>query len=69
MFPDTYILSRRVAVMYRLPWIIPAVVVVKLTDQDLDDLDLAERTGRDEYWMTLNRIVMRLTATESRGKT
>jgi hypothetical protein len=37
----------RIRQVHRLPWPIPATVVVRLTDADLDDLDLAERTGRD----------------------
>jgi cell fate regulator YaaT (PSP1 superfamily) len=66
---DPYILSRRVRQMHRLPWLIPASVVMRMTDEDLDSLDLAERTSRDAYWLCLNRIVTRYTSeAESRWK-
>jgi hypothetical protein len=34
----------------------------------VDDLDLAERAGRDAYWLCLNRIVRRIEANATRGE-
>jgi hypothetical protein len=61
MTRDPYILSKRIRVMHNLPWAIPATLMVRLTDQHLDELDLAERTSRDAYWLALGRIVHELT--------
>jgi hypothetical protein len=58
---DRFILSRRLRQVHKLPWCLPAVLLIKLTDEDLDGLDIAERAGRDSYWLCLNRIVHRLT--------
>jgi hypothetical protein len=66
---DPHILSRRLGALHSLPWPIPAVVLIQFTDQDLDDLDLAEQAGRDAYWVCLNRIVNRITShTENRSR-
>jgi hypothetical protein len=62
MFPDAEILERRVRQVERLPWPIPALMLLEISDEDLDDLDAAEVAGRDEYWHTLNRIVRRIQA-------
>jgi hypothetical protein len=62
MFPDAEILERRVHQVERLPWPIPALMLLEITDEDLDELDAAERSSRDEYWHTLNRIVRRIRA-------
>jgi hypothetical protein len=61
MMRDPHIIRSRVAQMHRIPWPIPASVLIRFTDQDLD-LDLAERAGRDAYWLYLNRIVSRITS-------
>ncbi len=58
MIPDQDILENRVQAMRELPWVIPALVVVQMTDEDLDLLDAAYET--DEYWSVLNRIVTRI---------
>jgi hypothetical protein len=55
---DPDILESRVAAMRDLPWPIPALVVVSMTDEDLDNLDAAADT--DKYWMVLNAIVSRI---------
>jgi hypothetical protein len=62
MFPDTYILERRLRQLGRLPWPVPATVIMRMTDADLDALDMAE--GRDEWWRVLNAIVVRVTNSE-----
>lgn len=55
---DLDILERRVTAMRDLPWPIPAVVILAMTDEDLDDLEAAADT--DRYWTVLNRIVRRI---------
>jgi hypothetical protein len=44
--------------MRELPWVIPALVVIQFTDEDLDLLDAAY--DKPEYWSTLNTIVKRI---------
>jgi hypothetical protein len=58
MFPDTYILERRLRQLERLPWAIPASVIMRMTEVDFDLLDMAK--DHDEYWSVLNRIVARI---------
>lgn len=58
MIPDADILENRVMAMRELPWVIPALVVVEMSDEDLDTLDAAADT--DKYWTVLNRIVSRI---------
>jgi hypothetical protein len=48
--------------MRDLPWPIPALVLLRFTDEDLDHLGAADTS---EYWPTLNRIVCRIS--EGRG--
>jgi hypothetical protein len=55
---DPDILESRVGAMRDLPWPIPALVVVSMTDEDLDNLDAAADT--DKYWTVLNAIVSRI---------
>jgi hypothetical protein len=62
MFPDTYILERRLRQLERLPWAIPASVIMRMTEADFDALDMAQ--GRDEWWRVLNAIVVRVTDSE-----
>ena len=45
-------------VMWELPWPIPALVIIEMTDEDLDHLDAAADT--DKYWTVLNAIVARI---------
>jgi hypothetical protein len=63
MFPDTDILERRLRQLERLPWPIPATVIMCMTESDLDALDMAKQ---DEWWRVLNTIVTRI---ESRSAT
>jgi hypothetical protein len=59
MFPDTYILERRLRQLQRLPWAIPAGVIMQMTDEDFDRLDMAGDTA--EWWRCLNEIVTKIT--------
>lgn len=59
MFPDEHILERRSWQLHRLPWPIPAAVIMRMTEEDFDRLDMA--ADRDEWWRTLNAIVSRVT--------
>jgi hypothetical protein len=58
LIPDADILESRVAAMRDLPWLIPPLVLVEFTDEDLDNLDAA--TDTDKYWTVLNAIVSRI---------
>jgi hypothetical protein len=51
VFPDGYILERRLRQLQRLPWLIPANVIVEMTELDFDMLDIAR--DRNEYWRVL----------------
>jgi len=44
--------------MRDIPWPIPALFIIEMTDEDLDTLDAAADTNR--YWSTLNAIVGRI---------
>lgn len=63
MIPDLDILERRVAAMRDIPWPIPALVIIEMTDEDLDLLDAAY--DKPEYWSTLNAIVRRIQEEEA----
>jgi len=52
------LLENRVAAMRDVPWPIPALVVISMSDADLDHLDGAADT--DCYWSVLNEIVTRI---------
>ena len=58
MIPDQNILQNRVQAMRELPWPIPALVVIEMTDEDLDLLDAV--CEKPEYWGVLNAIVTRI---------
>jgi hypothetical protein len=58
VIPDADILEARVMAMRELPWVIPALVVIQFSDEDLDLLDAAYDSP--EYWSVLNRIVTRI---------
>ena len=45
-----------------LPWVLPAAVLMEITDEDLDDLGAA---GRDEYGGVLNAVVRRIQEKEA----
>jgi hypothetical protein len=63
LIPDQDILENRVHAMRELPWPIPALVVIEMTDEDLDLLDAAY--NKPEYWSTLNTIVRRIQEQEA----
>jgi hypothetical protein len=58
VIPDQDILESRVQAMRELPWVIPALTIIEMTDEDLDNLDAAADT--DKYWTVLNGIVLRI---------
>jgi hypothetical protein len=58
LIPDADILENRVQAMRELPWVIPALTIIEMTDEDLDRLDAAFDTP--EYWTVLNAIVSRI---------
>jgi hypothetical protein len=58
MFPDADILERRLGQLERLPWPVPAAVIMRMTDADFDALDMAR--DNDEWWHSLNAIVSRI---------
>jgi hypothetical protein len=58
VIPDQDILENRVQAMRELPWPIPALVIMEMTDEDLDLLDAAADT--DKYWTVLSAIVARI---------
>ena len=62
MIPDTDILERRLRQLERLPWPVPAAVIMRMTEADFDALDMAQ--GRDEWWRVLNAIMVRVTDSE-----
>jgi len=61
--PDQDILENRLQAFIELPWIIPALTIIEMTDEDLDLLDAA---GPDEYWPLLNGIVGRIQETDGK---
>jgi hypothetical protein len=62
VIPDTDILERRLRQLERLPWPVPAAVIMRMTEADFDALDMAQ--GRDEWWRVLNAIMVRVTDSE-----
>jgi hypothetical protein len=65
VIPDhMFLVEARVAAMRDLPWPIPALVVIRMRDADLDRLEAATETTH--YWRTLNEIVRRIT--EEKGE-
>jgi hypothetical protein len=65
VIPDVDILENRVQAMRELPWPIPALVIIEMTDEDLDNLDAAADT--DRYWTVLNAIVSRIERIERKA--
>jgi hypothetical protein len=59
---DPDILESRIQAVRELPWVIPALTIMQMTDFDLDHLDLA--AGSLEYWTVLNAIVTRIERTQ-----
>ena len=64
MIPEQDILENRIAAMRERPWVIPALTIIEMTDEDLDNLDAAYDSP--EYWSTLNTIVRRIQEQEAR---
>jgi hypothetical protein len=62
MFPDADILARRLRQLERLPWPVPAAVIMRMTEADFDALDMAR--DNDEWWRVLNAIMVRVTDSE-----
>jgi hypothetical protein len=58
VIPDADILENRVQALRELPWPIPALTIIEMTDEDLDHLDAA--FDYPHYWSTLNEIVTRI---------
>ena len=58
MIPGQDIVESRVQAMRELPWVIPALIIIEMTDEDLDNLDAAYDT--DQYWSVLKRIITRI---------
>jgi hypothetical protein len=63
LIPDADILENRVQAMRELPWVIPALTVIEMTDEDLDRLDAA--FDAPEYWGVLNGIGRRIQEKEA----
>ena len=57
MIPDTLLVESRLKTFMDLPWVLPAAVLIEITDEDLDNLGAA---APEEYWSVLNRIVVRI---------
>jgi hypothetical protein len=54
---DSDILERRLAAFRDLPWVLPALTVISMTDEDLDRLGAADA---DSYWTILSDVVARI---------
>ena len=65
MIPDAHITELRLKAVRELPWPIPAVVLVQMTDEDLDLL--ATAPGED-YWRVLNGVVRRIEGHVAEGE-
>ncbi len=57
MIPDAEMVESRLRLVKELPWPIPALVIMRMTDEDLDLLAAA---SDDEYWRVLNDVVSRI---------
>jgi hypothetical protein len=60
---ETYILETRMRVVRDVPWPIPALVIMEMTDEDLDNLDAV--ADAPEYWGVLNGVVRRIQEREA----
>jgi hypothetical protein len=58
VIPDADILENRAQAVRELPWVIPALVIIEMTAEDLDHLDAA--FDHPHYWSILNEIVTRI---------
>jgi hypothetical protein len=58
VIPDADILENRIQAVIELPWPIPALTIMQMTDLDLDHLDMA--ADAPSYWSVLNAIVTRI---------
>ena len=57
MIPDTLLVKERLKTFMELPWVLPAAVLMEVSDEDLDNLGAV---GPEEYWSVLNGIVRRI---------
>ena len=57
MIPDAHITEARLRAVRGLPWPIPALVILMMTDEDLDRLSAASQA---DYWRVLNGIITRI---------
>jgi hypothetical protein len=55
---DAFVAEKRIRALWELPWVLPATVVIGMTDEDLDLLYAAR--DKDEYWLLLSNIVEHL---------
>jgi hypothetical protein len=58
LIPHSLLVEERLKAFMELPWVLPAAVLMEITDEDLDNLDAAADT--DRYWTMLNAIVSRI---------
>jgi hypothetical protein len=58
VIPDALLVEERLKTFMELPWVLPAALLMEITDEDLDHLDAAWDT--DRYWGVLNAIVRRI---------
>jgi hypothetical protein len=61
-FPDEHILERRIRQLHRLPWVLPASLIMQMREEDFDALD--EAPNEAVWWGILNVIVTRITDTD-----
>jgi hypothetical protein len=57
LIPHSLLVEERLKTFMELPWVLPAVVLMEITDEDLDNLATATK---DEYWGVLNAVVTRI---------
>jgi hypothetical protein len=57
LIPHSLLVEERLKTFMELPWVLPAAVLMEITDEDLDNLATATK---DEYWGVLNAVVTRI---------
>lgn len=62
LIPHSLLVEERLKTFMELPWVLPAAVLMEITDEDLDNLATATK---DEYWGVLNAIVRRIQEKEA----
>ena len=63
MIPHSLLVEERLKTFMELPWVLPAAVLMEITDEDLDNL---AAVTKDEYWGVLNGIVGRIQETDGK---